>query len=526
VHVEPAAFFDDLFSGVARTALEACLRGYIEPRRWFRSKARAVASVSLTHVVPLPVDGRDLVLAIARVRFGEGDHEDYVLPMTWVDGEAGERLVRARPHLVVASLEANGRGPRWLVDALGERRALEGLYGLMARGAVIEAGGCTVTFRAIGPGLPAPPSEPRPVEVEQSNTSVVFGEASIVKIVRKLDAGRAPDLEMGEYLTTRGFESSPRVLAAIELTTSTSEPATIGVAHAFVPSEGDAWGVALASIAGAGETGPGAALALARSLEGAVTLARSLGTRVAEMHAALAAPTSDPRFTSQALSHDERRCLGQEVASSLEATWDAVEDRADRLPRDAVDRLRALRSRATDYHQCIARFVAEGEPCVTTRVHGDLHLGQVLVSRGDVVIIDFEGEPARPLAARKARRCPLVDVAGLLRSLHYASVAAARAVSAQAGTAARMPAIAGEWHAAARRELLRAYYEAASTPGPEHRATRSVLPADARTREVLLQFCLLEKCVYELRYELDNRPDWIALPAIGLENLLAGTDAG
>jgi trehalose synthase-fused probable maltokinase len=507
VHVEHVARFGDLFSGTARLAVEARLREYIEPRRWFRSKTRSVVSATLAHVVPLPVDAGDLALCVVRATFAQGDDEDYVLPMTWVRGDTGEHFVRVRPHLVVASIEVDGEDqPRWLVDALGERHALEGLFALMTRGAVVEASGCTVTFRSVGTGLQEIAAVPRPVEVEQSNTSVVFGEACIVKIVRKLEAGRAPDLEMGEYLTAQGFASSPRVLAAIELDTGSADRATVGVAHAFVPNEGDAWSFALASIARAIEGGTSA-------VDSAVPLARALGERVAQMHAALAAPSEDPRFAAEPLDRNERRLLGQAVAASLEATWDAVEDKADRLPRDAVERLRALRSRAADHHHCIARFVEEGEPCVTTRVHGDLHLGQVLVSGADVVVIDFEGEPARPLAARKAKRSPFADVAGLLRSLHYASVAASRASAAP-----RAGEIADAWHAAARRELLRAYYRAASV--------QSVLPPDERTREVILQFCLLEKCAYELRYELDNRPDWIALPALGLERLLAGPDAG
>ncbi|HTB77700.1 MAG TPA: putative maltokinase [Polyangiaceae bacterium] len=502
--------FDELFSGNTRAELEARLASYIEPRRWFRSKARTLASASLAHVVPLPIDGAEVALTIVRLRYTQGDDDEYVLPLTWVHGDGGEHLAQTKPHLVVASVDVAGEArPRWLVDALGERRALDGLLALVARGAAVAAEGCTLTFRGLDASRgPIDPSaaEPNPVATEQSNTSIVFGHTCILKVVRKLDNGASPDLEMSEFLTREGYTHTPRLLAAIEIARPRSEPATVGMIHAFVANDGDAWSHVLTSIAGAAADGE------LTVVEGSLAFVRPLATRVAEMHAALASPTSDSRFAPEPIERPEREALGRAVERSLEAAWALVEDHTARLSPVDVDRIHAIRKRAASYRDCVARFVAGGFRCEKTRVHGDLHLGQVLATGDDFVLIDFEGEPARPLAERKAKRSPAVDVAGMLRSLHYASVAAART---EMSAETPMQAFADHWHRVARRDFLRAYYDAAQV--------RTVLPDDPADREVLLQFCLLEKCVYELHYELNNRPHWVAIPLLGLESVLEGS---
>jgi trehalose synthase-fused probable maltokinase len=503
---------DDVFRGASRAELEARLRDYIEPRRWFRSKTRAIASATLADVIRLPIPGKEVVLAVVALAYADGGSDRYVLPLTWVWGDDGEHLVSVRPHLVVGAVTmANEDLPRWLIDALGDRHALAGIFDLVARGATVESQegkGAKLVFRPIGEGMDPTPVEPRPIESEQSNTSVVFGETCIVKVVRKLEEGAAPDLEMGEFLTSAGYANTPRLLAAIELVRGGAEPATVGAAHAFVRNQGDAWTFALGRIARAWET-PAAAD------DGAWV--GPLARRVAEMHAALASPTTDPRFLPEAIERPEREALGRAVEASLARAWALADERAKQLPSDAAARIKTLRGKSKAYADCIRRFVESEGPVIKTRVHGDLHLGQVLVAGGDFVLIDFEGEPARPLAERKAKRSPFVDVAGMLRSLHYASVASWRgdAKGLEAATARGARPLAEAWNTAAQREFLRHYGEAAHG--------RSVLPAELAAREALLRFYLLEKCVYELHYELNNRPDWVTIPVFGLESLVEGT---
>ncbi len=505
--------FEELFSTSGRTELERYLVEYIAPRRWFRSKTRTIAGVSIEEVVPLPIAAVQVALTVVRVRYTVGPSEDYVLPLAWIDGDAGEQLVRARPHLLVATVQVDAPAAhRLLVDALGEPRALDGLRELVTHGALVRADGCTLSFRPVGPAAGIGPATPRPVDVEQSNTSVVYGEACILKVIRKLEEGTSPDLEMGEFLTRAGYTHAPRLLGAIELQRPSGEPATIGMMHEFVPNDGDAWSFTLATIRRS--FAASATIGNSHAVESGVAFVRPLAQRVAQMHVVLSSPTSDVRFAPEPIEREEREALGRAASQSLEAAWTFVRERASDLPPHVVDRLRALRAREEDYRRCIAAFVDGGHHLVKTRIHGDLHLGQVLVAGDDFMLIDFEGEPARSLAERRAKRSPFADVAGILRSLQYASVSAARAA---ASSDEAFPAFVEAWHRQARRSLLRAYFDTASTA--------AVLSDEAAVQSVLLPFYLLEKCVYELHYELNNRPDWVAIPVLGLEQILEDDDA-
>jgi trehalose synthase-fused probable maltokinase len=468
----------ELFEGQTCAELARLLPAYIAPRRWFRSKTRTIAEVSIAAALPLPLEGREVFLTVLRVRFAEGDDEEYVLPLTWDDDVA---LAQAKPHLVVSPLRFEGVAePRWLIDALGDRAALQGILSLIARGTTIRTPAAALEFRTVA-GASVGAGEPRPVVAEQSNTSVVFGRECILKVVRKLDPGRSPDLEMGEHLTRAGYAHTPRLLGAVELTRGAGEPATVAVIHAFVPNEGDAWSFTLARLRGAPSPD--------------VTFVRPLAERVAAMHAALGAPTADPRFAPEPIDSAEREALGRAVEASLARAFALAESRTSAIGTALAARLRALAG-SSDAVAAAAAGLAAVEPCFKTRVHGDLHLGQILVSSGDFVIIDFEGEPARTLAERKAKRSPAVDVAGMLRSLHYASAAAD---------------VGGGWYREAERAFVEAYVEAA---GP-----CSVLPRSPEACRALIRFFSLEKCVYELHYELNNRPDWVDIPLRGLEML-------
>ncbi len=503
----------DVFSAAGRHALETRLGVFVAARRWFRSKTRAVAATSLVCAVPLPGEVKEMVLAVVRVGFVEGADEQYVLPLTWVHGDAADHLTRARPDLVVGAVTVDGEErPRWLIDALGDRHALEGLYGLFARSAVVTAGGAEVAFRAVGGGFERfadDAVEPRPIQTEQSNTSVAFGTSCVVKVLRKLEEGTPPDVEMGEMLTRAGFAHAPRLLAVAEVAWPGAAVATIAMASAFVPNVGDAWSFVLATLARRTVSADGA--------DDAVRFASTLATRVAELHGILAAPSQDARFSPEPIERPEREAIAQALVRSLDDVLSRLDHHARRLPPDARERLGALRRRAPAVRDIAARFVAADGACVKTRVHGDLHLGQVLVSGDDLVLIDFEGEPARPLVERKSKRSPLVDVAGMVRSLHYASVAAARQPARDVPIDGLRRA-AEAWHVAARRAFLDEYFRAS--------AGRSVLPAAPGARDTLLYFYLLEKCVYELYYELDNRPDWVPIPVLGLQRILEEIDAG
>jgi trehalose synthase-fused probable maltokinase len=413
------------------------LASYVKERRWFRGKARIVRDVRIDETFPLDLAGAPVALSIARVTYGDdGGSERYVLVGT--DDGSTHHDALTDPRLLAALLEKfRGGGTRITTD----------------RG--------TLVFRPLPAfdRVEASSTAPAPSEKEQTNTSIPFGDAYILKIVRKLDEGRSAELEMGEFLTRQGYASTPPVLGAIEIERpGTKEASSIGIIHRFVPNRGDAWSFTLEI------------LEKSTSPDAYAAHAALLGKRVAEMHAVLAKGTGAP-FVPEHLDRDKR----DKLAAALR---DAVRRVQKHLREGDEARIEAK----------LAEFVALEEDPIATRVHGDLHLGQILATpppTDDFILIDFEGEPARPIDERKAKRSPMADVAGMLRSFDYA------AATAKAPRA---------WYRGAADAFLRGYGE---------------VPRD------VLSFYLLEKCIYEIAYEANNRPDWIGIPLEGLKELVA-----
>ncbi|WP_394836358.1 putative maltokinase [Pendulispora rubella] len=487
------------------SGVEAALASYVAARRWFRGKARSIAKATLRETIPLPIDSGRAWIGLVDITYADGATDEYTLPMMTVDAERAAVIRRERPHLLVRDCADGGA----VVDALGDTRVLRALLPLIGRDAVLEHDGSVVRFRRGTRTIEALDAEPRPVDVEQSNTSVVYGQSYILKVIRKLDAGVSADLEMGEFLTQAGYAHAPAVAGAIDLARGGAEPATLGILHRFVPNRGDAWAFFLGRLAQVAERPPAPG---ADPLGDDRARVRLLATRVAEMHVALASRSDLAAFAPEPITRDEREHMAEAVRHSLRAVFaELTGKRSGSLPADAVSLVAVLAARARDFEIRLNRFVEREMAAWKTRVHGDLHLGQVLVSDDDFVIIDFEGEPLRPLSERKAKRSPLADVAGLLRSLHYATVTAARA----RGTPEARGALQA-WHVESSRELQRAYFA-----GTREQSFQTA----AGDVQAMLDFYALEKCTYEVLYELNNRPDWVAIPLAGLTEWIERTDA-
>jgi len=299
----------------------------------------------------------------------------------------------------------------------------------------------------------------RRLGAEQSNTSLVFDDAVILKLIRKLEHGVNPELEMGAFLARQGFAGTPPLLGAISATGAVE--ATVAVAHAFVRVETDGWSYLLEGL---------------RQGDPPLPELRELGVRVGELHAALASEGTDAAFAPEPIRRDDLQRWADTLLGELDRTLEAA--------RSAVPGLAERRDALAARIRRLAAVVPAG---VRIRQHGDLHLGQVLRSQGQWLIFDFEGEPARPLAEGRAKHSPLKDVAGMLRSFAYAAATVQRRE------------LAG---------LLRESF----LQGWRSRGAR-LLPADEQAARVLLESLELEKLLYELRYELGHRPDWVAIPA-------------
>jgi maltose alpha-D-glucosyltransferase/alpha-amylase len=525
----------------ARRALEALLPAYLRGRRWFAGKSRRIKAARITETVPLPSKERSAVLLFVTVEYTEGDPETYLLPVTLLHGEMATQVVERLPHLVLA--RANGAGSEGLlVDALADPSfgiALVEAIGRRRRFAS-EAGTVvahpTRAFRRIVDlGKPLP--EPALGRLEQSNTSLVYGDQLILKLFRRLEPGINPDLEIGRFLTERaGFEHTPPVAGSLEYRSGTAEPMTIGILQGYVVNEGDAWQYTVDTLGGylervlATQFEPSdASLATARLLALAteeppaeayelidtyIEAAHLLGRRTAELHVVLASERDDPAFSPEIFSSQDQRSVFESMRKFAVQTLQVVRRQLARLPDPVRAEAEQVLAREATIYEVYRELLRRPLRAQRIRCHGDYHLGQVLYTGRDFVIIDFEGEPARPLGERRLKRPALVDVAGMLRSFHYAAYAAAFD-HAQRGLLPSVEQVEPwlrYWYAWVASRFLQGYLRVV-------RQTE-LLPPDPDSLCVLLDAYVLDKAVYEVGYELGRRPDWLAIPLRGIVELL------
>jgi maltokinase len=451
---------------------EEALREFVLGRRWFGAKSRDVVQVSPLSAVPLRTAPPLLVAALVEVRFQPGTHELYQL------------LLGLRPETDDWDATVVARVDGWTAyDALADPRLAGELLHLVRGSRTVQAEEGTLGFRALnGFAAGAAELEARPLGTEQSNSSVVFGEELILKVYRRLEAGVNPELELLRFLTERGFPHVAPLVGWYEYTGRLLE-ATLGVLQCFVPGKSDGWTFALESLAGGGES--------------FLAQARRLGEVTGAMHVALASDASDPHFAPEEPSAEALGLLTATVDEEIEQVFlDLAEDGA----------VEPIAGRGEEVREQLRQLSHIGAAGRVIRTHGDYHLGQVLWTGDDWVVLDFEGEPARAIPERRRKRSPLRDVAGMLRSFAYAASAASITEGAEPPP---------EWESRAREEFLAGYIPVADPSG--------LLPPGEEAFERLLAVFELEKAVYELRYELDNRPDWVEIPVAGIRRLLETT---
>ncbi|MBX0329741.1 maltose alpha-D-glucosyltransferase [Oscillochloris sp. ZM17-4] len=541
--------WDAIFYDGRQARLEKVLPSFMRPRRWFGAKSRKIKSVSIGDTVMLPFNrDTDLAyLALVSVQYTEGSDETYLMPMAYAVGERAQQLLNDWHHTVIARLRVGDAEPGVLYDPLIERGFCVALREFVSgrrrlRGAKGELVGTpTRALRGLLGGLGDASLDPLPVRAEQSNSSINFGGRLIMKLFRKIDSGLNPDLEIGRFLTDeQGFASTPPVAGSIEYTRNGDEPMTLAILQGFVENEGDAWDYTLdvlhtyfdevlarpelevpqvsATLASlldaAGQDEPDLAAELGA---GYIERARLLGQRTAEMHRALASGES-AAFAPEPFSQLYQRSLYQSMRTLTVQTFQSLRKLLPKLP----DAVRADAEAALAGEDALmARFqriVGAKIEVARTRIHGDFHLGQVLFTGKDFMIIDFEGEPVRPISERRIKRSPLRDVAGMLRSFQYAAYSSyfsrtsAMAVSEE--EAARLRQWADFW----------AFWVSAAYLGSyiEHAAGTPFMPAGRADLETLLEVYVLEKVVYEASYEMNNRPTWLSIPLSGILRQVGG----
>jgi maltose alpha-D-glucosyltransferase / alpha-amylase len=542
--IDISGSWQNVFAKRNRSALEDALPSYLRGARWFGGKARKIKTIEIADTIAVDAAEETRtaskaagVIALVGVEYDEGDPDTYVLPLTVASLEHTPELLDRYPRSVVAVLRLRD-GDHALHDAVGEPElplallsAIERRRRLGTDGVRIDANP-TRAFRRLTPrGEPLP--EPRALQAEQSNTSIVFGDRFVLKLYRRVDEGVNPDLEIGRFLTDRqGFEHTPPVAGSLELRRGRRPATTLGILHGFVANEGDAWSYTLDRLHGFLES------ALARSsahpeleiatptpfdvletgppdlahetIETYLSSAELLGSRTGEMHLALASDPNDPAFAPEPISPHDQRALYQSLRGTANRAFRILRRRPDLA---SAQRVLRLEPQITERLRSVLDVRITG---ARTRIHGDYHLGQVLYTGRDFVIIDFEGEPARPLGERRIKRLPLVDVAGMVRSFDYAVNAAVRESGLiEEGTEVLVRPWTRLWYASVAGSFLRGYVETV-TDAPFHPHTREEL-------RVLLEAYLLEKAMYEVGYEANNRPDWLPIPVDGIAELLQGS---
>jgi maltokinase len=436
---------------------ESALIDHVTRQRWYGAKSRTVSHSELLDTVAIRQAEPQLTLALVEMRYDTGAHDIYQLLFSG--------SLEAEPVDVLAG---DAGSVREIVSAMRTGLTLQGSQGVAEFRPAED-------FSPLGRELGAA----KLVSSEQSNSSIIFDDALILKVFRHLEPGINPELEMLRFLTEQGFRNIP-ALGGWYAYSGGPLTATLGLLQEYVAGAAGGWELALDEITDAPE----------RFLD---RLGR-LGEVTAQMHTALGADPSDPAFAPEEPS--------VESLGLLTATVDEEIARVFLLLPDDDERLGPILGRGEEVREQLRLLTHAGSSGRVIRTHGDYHLGQTLMDGNDWVILDFEGEPARTLVERRRKRSPLRDVAGMLRSFAYAATAAELTRGAE---------IPESWEERARERFLESYLDTVDA---------TLLPAGGAAIERLLAVFELEKAVYELRYELDNRPDWVGIPVAGIERLM------
>lgn len=494
---------------------EKILPAYLSRQRWFASKGADIKRAEMRSCFPFPSRDGGYLLASFRAHLNGDRFEDYFVPLAieWRDPKSAP--LTDAPDLLAEVHKDGSTG--FIKEALADPRFAAELVRAAGADKTMVNNGCQLRFSHTAAyfGLEGDDEQKiKKLGAEQSNSSILIAGKMILKAYRRLEAGIQPELEMGRYLTSVAhYRNTPPLLASAEQFDESGLPTALIVIQGFVPNQGDGWSYTLNHLkqdfAGILEAKSGGSENLGYS-----ALAEQLGVRIAELHRAFALESGDPAFQPEPTTPEDVEGWRRQIRSEAETTFGLLSNSEHMLPPEQQRRVLGLLDRKERVLDLIASFRLPPESALRkTRYHGDLHLGQVLVSGDDFYIIDFEGEPARPFAQRRAKHSPLKDVAGMLRSLNYAAWSAL--FEASGGEAGRMSALeqpAKQWEHDSAQAFMRGYKRAIEDCPS--------CPQDPETFPQLLNLFLLEKALYEVRYELANRPSWLRIPVEGILSLL------
>ena len=489
--------------------LERDLPNYLAGSRWYRAKAQTIASLSIQDI--LNADG--FLVLLIRVSYLQGVEDLYLLPIASVSKPTAQQSAE-EPITTFESPEGERVDVYDAVQSHFFRRILLRAF---KAGTTFKGKSGSLTARSLAGNIEIDEDIPSSVsKAEQSNTSIIYDGKFILKLFRKVEPGINPDVEIGAYLTRQGFKNTPAVLGTLEYHGQDDEPYSAGILQQFVPNRGDAWKYTLESLAKFYPDALKSTVADPELLGDYAASAKLLGTRTAQMHAALSGANSDPDFTPESFTASDAQKLSEEIATQARQSMELLRGKSASLPfteQQLAVRVIGLEPRIVQQISNISSLATDAK---RIRHHGDYHLGQVLYSGSDFMIIDFEGEPARPLSQRRTKALSLRDVAGMLRSFQYAAYAGlyglVPGVPTDPESAEKIDSSSAFWNSQVSKLFLEAYFmEADGQP---------FLPSAPEQRRQFLDAFLLQKALYEVEYELNNRPAWVGIPLRGILSLL------
>jgi maltose alpha-D-glucosyltransferase / alpha-amylase len=529
----------NIFGGDVRRHLETLnLLEYLPKQRWFRGKSRQIMASQIYDWVIMPQSGS--AIALTEVQFDSGNPQTYLMPLAMTLGDASEELRRTAPNAVIAAI-VSGDTSGLLHDGVLDNAACTELFSLIenntqlrtARGELAGLRG--KAFSAIL-GLEKENLTVRRGLAEQSNTSIFYGDRFILKLFRHPEPGVNPDVEIGKYLTENtDFDRVPPFAGSIRYQPAAGDaPSTLALLQGLVANEGDGWTWTLEELdryyeTSATKTFPENALTKMGSLLELsenppsdlmrehcgfyLDSAMTLGKRTAELHLALATAPDDPAFSPESFTSKNLETLLADVRERVSKVLDLLRERVPTLPDEVMEIAASVLSHRRRILDRLSNVELTDSATKCIRIHGDYHLGQVLRVKTDFVILDFEGEPDRPLAYRRLKQCPLKDVAGMLRSFSYAAYSALiNYTTRRPEDLSRLEPWAQLWERSAATAFLHAYRETSN----ESR----FLPTNRSDLRKLLDIFLMDKAFYEVLYELNSRPSWVRIPLSGIMSLL------
>jgi maltose alpha-D-glucosyltransferase/alpha-amylase len=555
----------ELFKGRGRKALGEALMPYLKHQRWFAGKARTLQLVDIPDYFQVegPAESSPRFLLVATANYADGEPDAYTIPVTLLDEGAAAQLMATHPRAGIIKVETSGsQAPMTLCEATWEPDFWTQLLSAISTRAILHGSQGTITgSQTAAYARLAEKIDGELVPTihggEQSNTSALFDEAFILKLFRRVSPGINPDLEIGRQLTENAELSIlPQVAGALEYRSDSGRLVTLAVLHQFVPNVGDAWTHALDELDRYFERVqtadaqtlelPGLPPQLAlqqvavdtkrpllelsvgeppllaqHMIGGFLSWAELLGRRVGELHVALANAGGGSAFAPEPFTRLYQRSLYQSMRGQARATIDLLRANQHRLSEEVRAQVEQMLECERPLYSKFGELTHELISAKRIRCHGDLHLGQVLYTGTDFVIIDFEGEPERAVSERRIKASPLRDVAGMIRSFHYAAHAARRVQSPaliMQHASVSIEEWAGYWSAWVSAEFMRGYLAAAQPGG--------FLPKDPGQLNTLLRSYLLEKAFYEVRYEMNNRPDWIGIPLEAIRQYCGNNQEG